>query len=183
MIPVTVRAAVRRQAQRAPAVRLPGMASVMIVDDNADACEPLANFLGRAGHVVRCVQNGREALVGVIQEPPDVVVLDLILPDMDGPTFLEVVRSYLRLQSLPVVVLTGLPDSPIVARIQQCPTGEKEDNQLVHRRWLKETRARDSTGLTTRQSPVTPSGTWPHPPSGHAATCRSSASDSPRPLR
>ena len=37
---------------------------------------------------------------------------------MDGPTFLEVVRSYLRLKTLPVVVLTGLPDSPMIERAQ-----------------------------------------------------------------
>jgi hypothetical protein len=35
---------------------------------------------------------------------------------MDGGNFLEVIRSYLRLQSLPVIILTGLPDSPMVDR-------------------------------------------------------------------
>lgn len=40
------------------------------------------------------------------------------MPEMDGPTFLEVIRSYLRLQTLPVVVLTGLPDSPMVERVR-----------------------------------------------------------------
>ena len=38
------------------------------------------------------------------------------MPEMDGPSFLEVVRSYLRIQSLPVVVLTGLGDSPMIDR-------------------------------------------------------------------
>lgn len=94
------------------------MASVMIIEDNVDSCEPLAKFLERAGHVVRCVPNGREALASVINDPPEVVVLDLIMPEMDGPTFLEVIRSYLRLQTLPVVVVTGLPDSPMVERVR-----------------------------------------------------------------
>jgi len=40
---------------------------------------------------------------------PDVVLLDLVMPEMDGPSFLEVVRSYLRLQSLPVVYSRRLP--------------------------------------------------------------------------
>ena len=40
------------------------------------------------------------------------------MPDMDGPSFLEVVRSYLRLQSLPVVIFTGLVDSPMIERIR-----------------------------------------------------------------
>jgi CheY-like chemotaxis protein len=88
----------------------------MIVDDSADAAEPLARFLRRCGYAVKCVPNGREALAEVINSPPDAVVLDLMMPDMDGPSFLEVIRSYLRLQSLPVVVLTGLPDGPMAQR-------------------------------------------------------------------
>jgi CheY-like chemotaxis protein len=40
------------------------------------------------------------------------------MPEMDGPSFLEVVRSYLRLQSLPVVVFNGLAESPMVERIR-----------------------------------------------------------------
>lgn len=52
----------------------------------------------------------------IISDVPDVVLLDLMMPEMDGPSLLEVVRSYLRLQSLPVVVLTGLPESPMVDR-------------------------------------------------------------------
>src|SRR6266550_8656281 len=90
--------------------------SVMLVDDAADSCEPLAKFLERSGHEVRCVANGREALAAVITKPPDVVVLDLLMPEMDGPSYLEVVRSYLRLQSLPVVVLTAFTDSPLLER-------------------------------------------------------------------
>jgi CheY-like chemotaxis protein len=46
------------------------------------------------------------------------VLLDLMMPEMDGPSFLEVLRSYLRIQSLPVVVLTGLAESPMVDRAQ-----------------------------------------------------------------
>jgi CheY-like chemotaxis protein len=40
------------------------------------------------------------------------------MPEMDGTSFLEVVRSYLRLQTLPVVVLTALQDSPMVQKAQ-----------------------------------------------------------------
>ena|SRR5688572_16654243 len=94
------------------------MAYVMIVDDHADSCEPLALFLEKAGHTVRCIANGRQAVAEVIQRPPDVVVLDLLMPEMDGPSFLEVTRSYLRLQTLPVVVLTALGDSPLIERVR-----------------------------------------------------------------
>jgi len=92
------------------------MASILIVDDNTDASEGIAKVLRTAGHDVTCVPNGREALVQVLLKPPDVVLLDLLMPDMDGPSFLQVVRLYLRMQSLPVVVLTGFTDSPMVER-------------------------------------------------------------------
>ena len=88
----------------------------MIIDDAADSCEPLMKYLQRVGHEVTCVPNGREALAAVIDRPPDVVVLDLVMPEMDGASFLEVVRSYARLHALRVVVLTGLPDSLMVER-------------------------------------------------------------------
>ena len=94
------------------------MAKVLIVEDAFDGTEALARFLTNAGHTVTCVGNGKDALVEVIARTPDVVLLDLLMPELDGPGFLEIVRSYLRLYSLPVVVLTGLPDSPMVERIR-----------------------------------------------------------------
>lgn len=87
------------------------MAAVLLVEDDADSCEVIATFLRRAGHDVTAVTNGREALAQVLAKVPDVVLLDVMMPELDGPAFLGIVRSYLRLQSLPAVVLTGLPGS------------------------------------------------------------------------
>ena len=92
------------------------MAKILIVDDDADARDSMAAFLRGRAHTITCVPNGRDALAQVLSDPPDVVLLDLLMPEMDGPSFLEVVRSYLRIQSLPVVVLTGLGDSPMIDR-------------------------------------------------------------------
>ena len=94
------------------------MAKILIVDDNADDRETLSQLLTVARHTVTTVPNGREALAAVLQALPDVILLDLLMPEMDGPSFLEVVRSYLRLQSLPVVIYTGLSDSPMIDRAQ-----------------------------------------------------------------
>ena len=92
------------------------MAKIMIVDDDADARESLTILFRSAGHEVYCVPNGREALSLVLAQLPDVILLDLLMPEMDGPSFLEVIRSYLRIQSLPVVVLTALAESPMINR-------------------------------------------------------------------
>ena len=92
------------------------MAKILIVEDSEDARESLAMVLRDSVHSVTCVPNGREALAQVLADPPDVILLDLVMPEMDGPSFLEVIRSYLRIQSLPVVVLTALSDSPMIER-------------------------------------------------------------------
>ena len=90
------------------------MAKLLIVDDDKDGRDALCQFLVGKGHEVECVSNGREALAAILAGLPDLIILDIFMPEMDGVGLLEVLRSYLRLQALPVIVLTGLPDSPLV---------------------------------------------------------------------
>lgn len=92
------------------------MARILIVDDNCDAGESLAKVFRHGGHEVMCVPNGRDALAQVLLQTPDAVLLDLMMPEMDGPSFLQVVRLYLRMHALPVVVLTGFTQSPMIER-------------------------------------------------------------------
>lgn len=92
------------------------MAKILMVDDSEDARESLADLVRAEGHTVTCVSNGREALTQVLNDLPDLVLLDLMMPEMDGPSFLEVIRSYLRIQSLPVIVFTALGESPMLDR-------------------------------------------------------------------
>jgi len=86
------------------------MAFVLVVDDDYDSSAALAGFLRKGGHVVQHVPDGRQAIVAVMELLPDIVVLDLKMPDMDGVGFLEVVRSYLRLSKLPIILWTGHSD-------------------------------------------------------------------------
>ena len=75
------------------------MPNVLIVEKTTDTSDALAKFLERLGHVVTCAPNGTDALLVLMRSEPDVIILDLLLPDMDGPSFLEVVRNYLRCQT------------------------------------------------------------------------------------
>jgi CheY-like chemotaxis protein len=96
------------------------VAHVLVVDDDADSREGLARLLVKRGHQAEAVPNGREALSVLTRKtPPDIVVLDLRMPEMDGVMFLEVLRSYLRLQNTPVVLLTAYPESPDVERVKR----------------------------------------------------------------
>jgi CheY-like chemotaxis protein len=93
------------------------MARILVVDDDIDACEIAAARLAQSGHNVECQINGRDAILQLMEQMPDIVVLDLLMPEMDGTSLLDVVRSYLRLQTVPVVVWTALPaDNPQVER-------------------------------------------------------------------
>ena len=95
------------------------MAKILIVDDEPDASRAVGFYLEKCGHDVTCVGNGREALTQVLTNMPDVVLLDLVMPLMDGLSFLEVVRSYLHFESLPVIVVTGMEDDPKLDSMQR----------------------------------------------------------------
>jgi CheY-like chemotaxis protein len=93
------------------------MAEILIVEDDLDACESIARFLRGAGHSVSCTGNGREALASMIDKRPDLILLDVKLPEMDGVTFLTVVRSYVRLAETPVFIITGVDDEVLLAKL------------------------------------------------------------------
>jgi len=92
------------------------MAVVMVVDDDAETRAVLKRFLERRGHHVSCAGHGKEALEMMSFQQPDGVVLDARMPMVDGVEFLEVLRCYLRWQSLPVVMLTAYAEGDHIKR-------------------------------------------------------------------
>jgi CheY-like chemotaxis protein len=92
------------------------MARIFFIDDDASCLEVISKYLGKFGHAVECMPNSRSALEQVICHTPDLVILDLCMPQFDGCSLLETVRSYLRLQALPIIVLTGVSDGPMIDR-------------------------------------------------------------------
>jgi DNA-binding response OmpR family regulator len=78
---------------------------IVVVDDDATVADVVGRYLLRDGHQVECVSDGYEALRRVAAEPPDLVVLDLMLPGIDG---LEVCRRLRARWPIPVVMLTAL---------------------------------------------------------------------------
>ena len=87
------------------------MPSVLVVDDDQDSRQAVSLYLSKAGFAVRSAPNGREALYHLLTAVPDVIVLDLVMPEMSGVEFLHILRSYIRWTTLPVLVLTGHPDA------------------------------------------------------------------------
>lgn len=95
------------------------MACVLVVDDEQDGADAVCRFLRRSGHEAVCFPNGREALAALHSANPDVVVLDVLMPEMDGFDFLKVLRLYRRGQTLPILVLTALPEGPDLERLRR----------------------------------------------------------------
>jgi PAS domain S-box-containing protein len=80
---------------------------ILMVDDDDDSRRVLAALLEDEAYEFRAASNGREAAEIMEKFLPDLVLLDLIMPVMDGMTFLNLIRSNPRFQFLPVVVVTA----------------------------------------------------------------------------
>jgi DNA-binding response OmpR family regulator len=78
--------------------------SVLVVEDEASIASFVSLYLKNAGYEVRTVASGREALVSVENDEPSLVVLDLMLPDIDG---IEICRRIRQRSDLPILMLTA----------------------------------------------------------------------------
>src|SRR5437773_230915 len=86
------------------------MASILLVDDNIDTVRPLARLLQYMGHKVHCATSGVEALGYLHAIRPQLVLLDVSMPEMDGLEVLKRMRADGQLSSLPVVMYSALSD-------------------------------------------------------------------------
>ena len=77
---------------------------ILIIDDDAELCELLSDFLRLEGFSVEAIHDGRQALDSISRQPPDAIVLDIMLPGMQG---LEVLRKLRQSSRLPVIMLTA----------------------------------------------------------------------------
>jgi DNA-binding response OmpR family regulator len=84
-----------------------GSGRVLVVDDDALIRDTLATALGDEGYSVRVATDGRAALDTMGQWRPDVIVLDLMMPVMDGPAFRAAQRSAAETALIPVIVLSA----------------------------------------------------------------------------
>jgi CheY-like chemotaxis protein len=82
--------------------------SVLVVDDERDTANSLALILGHHGHRVTTAYSGREALAAALDDPPDVVIADLIMPGMNGLQFACGLRGQLTGRPPVMIALTGL---------------------------------------------------------------------------
>jgi CheY-like chemotaxis protein len=89
-----------------------GSRSVLVVDDDTDTREMMARTLAGDGWTVRQAENGRLALESVREVVPDLILLDLMMPEMDGFEFIAHLRETESWRRIPVLVLTAKDMTP-----------------------------------------------------------------------
>lgn len=94
----------------APEPRTEMSARILVVDDEPDISALVAYHLARESYRVRTAGSGTEALRAIEAEPPDLVVLDLMLPGMSGLEVLAELRRRAETEALPVILLTARRD-------------------------------------------------------------------------
>ncbi len=87
------------------------MQTILIVDDNIDLCKPMATLLKQLGYNSHYATGGEAALKFITDTLPDLIILDVMMPDMDGLEVLRRLKTEPRTQPVPVVMFSAIADS------------------------------------------------------------------------
>jgi len=99
--------------RRSPAL---SHASVLIVDDEADNRELLRIILNWAGFATKTATGGEEALLSVAADPPDLILIDLMMPGLDGYQLTARLKQNPETRAIPLIMLSAMNDSATRAR-------------------------------------------------------------------
>lgn len=81
--------------------------NILVVDDEENTRKLIGLVLKGAGYEVFMVKSGKEALQFLEHQMPDVIILDIVMPDMDGYSFLKNVKSNAATKNLPIIISSG----------------------------------------------------------------------------
>lgn len=94
------------------------MKTIVVVDDEFGLVDVVAMVLSDAGYRVFTASNGVQGLETMRENPPSLVLLDYMMPLMDGAEVLEAMRADARLGAVPVICMSSLPESTVSQRCQ-----------------------------------------------------------------
>ncbi len=83
------------------------MSRVLVVEDDRDIADLIALYLRKAGHSVDVIASGADALTNVRATPPDLLVLDVMLPGLDGMTVCQALRHDPSTSAVPIIIVTA----------------------------------------------------------------------------
>lgn len=90
--------------------------SVLVVDDNENNRDLLTRRLKARGHTIMTVENGKQALEVIRRQTFDLMLLDIMMPEMNGFQVLETIKKDADLRHLPVIVVSGLDDMDSIVK-------------------------------------------------------------------
>ena len=99
----------------------PGKSSILVVDDSEANRRLLVDLLTVHGYAVRSAHDGASCLLSVAEAPPDLILLDVIMPGMDGFAVCRALREDARYRMLPIVMVTSL--DPYQERVKGLDAG------------------------------------------------------------
>lgn len=94
------------------------MRSIIVVDDEPGIVAVLKRLLANEGWNVQTANDGAEALLLIGRSAPSVLLADHIMPTMDGAALVRALRRDPRGSSIPVVIMSGLPESMVARRVR-----------------------------------------------------------------
>src|ERR671928_1478556 len=83
------------------------MPRILVVEDDQDIAELVARYLNKAGYTTELLSSGRDALRSIAANAPDLLVLDLMLPHVDGLEICRAVRASEKTAAIPIIMLTA----------------------------------------------------------------------------
>ena len=92
------------------------MPRILLVDDDELLVKTLAVILGRGGHTVLTAYDGEEGLATAVEERPDLILLDVMLPGMDGLQVCRMLRQDESTRDIPVIMFTALNEADLRSR-------------------------------------------------------------------
>lgn len=95
------------------------MAKILVIEDDPTFLDLLRVHLSAAGHQVEIAEDAEIGLRSVIADTPDIVILDINVPYLDGLELLEALRKDPATREVPVVVVTGRGDDETYAKVQK----------------------------------------------------------------
>jgi two-component system alkaline phosphatase synthesis response regulator PhoP len=90
---------------------MPRSIKILAVDDESALTDLIYFHLARAGHTVTTAANGWDAIEAVKRERPDIILLDLMLPDLDGFGVCEILRRDPRTATIPIIIVSAWSSS------------------------------------------------------------------------
>jgi DNA-binding response OmpR family regulator len=148
---MTITAADRQKTSRdnsQPAEPIERKISLLVVEDDENISSAISEYFSRAGYNVKTVEDGLMGVKSALDDPPDAIVLDLMLPKMDGLSVCRELRE--KAQQLPILMLTAKDD--VVDKVLGLEMGA--DDYITKPFSLRELEARIKSVLRRSRTPA-----------------------------